>query len=460
VLHAAPFLTTGPGLIALTDSAPTSPSQPESRLAVLAVLAPLVGAATGLIAACFRLGLETADALRGQLIEWAHGNAAAGAAGLVGACALACAVAAWMVRQFAPQASGSGIPQVEAVLHGEVPPAPYALVAVKFVGGILAIGAGLALGREGPSVQMGAGVATFVGRLFRRGLADSRVLIAAGAGAGLATAFNAPMAGAVFVLEELVQRYEPRIAIAALGASVTAIVAARQILGNTHDFHVVALTYPSLSVQVLFLGLGAVMGLLAVGYNVTLLGALALTDRLKRIPVELRAGAIGAAVGGLAWFHSTLVGGGDVITQQILEGSAVVAAVPLAFAVRFVLGAASYAAMTPGGLFAPLLALGAQAGLLVGVACQIALPGYGIQPEGFALVGMAAFFAGIVRSPITGIILVTEMSGNVTLLLPMVAACFAAMLVPALLRNMPIYEALRDRSARAEQAAASGKVAE
>jgi H+/Cl- antiporter ClcA len=108
----------------------------------------------------------------------------------------------------------------------------------QFVGGLLAIGAGLALGREGPSVQMGASSAHLVGKLFRRSWPDCRVLVAAGAGAGLATAFNAPIAGAVFVLEELVQRFEHRIAIAALGASATAIGIARVLIGDAPDFHV------------------------------------------------------------------------------------------------------------------------------------------------------------------------------------------------------------------------------
>ena len=137
--------------------------------------------------------------------------------------AVAPAIAAWLVRRFSPYASGSGIPHVEAALAQEVPPAPIGLVPVKFFGGILAIGSGLALGREGPSVQIGAGIAVFTARLFRLDWADCRVLLAAGAGAGLATAFNAPIAGAVFVLEELVRRFEHRIAIAALAASATAI---------------------------------------------------------------------------------------------------------------------------------------------------------------------------------------------------------------------------------------------
>jgi CIC family chloride channel protein len=133
----------------------------------------------------------------------------------------------------------------------------------------------------------------------------------------------------------------------------------------------------------------------------------------------------------------------------MLLGGVAIATVPAAFAVRFGLGAVSYAAATPGGLFAPLLTLGAQVGVIFAWICAQVLPGFDIQPEGFALVGMAAFFTGVVRSPITGIILVTEMTANVTLLLPMIGACFIAMLVPTLLSDAPIYDALRERTARA-----------
>jgi CIC family chloride channel protein len=119
------------------------------------------------------------------------------------------------------------------------------------------------------------------------------------------------------------------------------------------------------------------------------------------------------------------------------------------FSLRFGLGAVSYAAATPGGLFAPLLVLGAQLGLFFGLACHSAFSGLFIQPEAFAVVGMAAFFAGVVRAPLTGIVLVMEMTGNVSILLPMLGACFAAMLVTTLLRNPPIYDSLRARSSNA-----------
>jgi chloride channel protein, CIC family len=218
-------------------------SHNEGGLFALALLALVAGAVAGFVGAIFRLSLEQADRLRDALIGWAHGQEAAGFFLVLAACASATAVAGWLVNRYSPHAAGSGIPHVEAVVRGELPPAPFRLIPVKFFGGLLAIGAGLALGREGPTVQMGASLALLVGKIFRRSWPDCRVLIAAGAGAGLGTAFNAPIAGAVFVLEELVQRFERRIAIAALAASATGIGAARLLLGDAPDFDVSGLGY-------------------------------------------------------------------------------------------------------------------------------------------------------------------------------------------------------------------------
>ncbi|MFZ3215411.1 MAG: H(+)/Cl(-) exchange transporter ClcA [Candidatus Acidiferrales bacterium] len=427
------------------ERASETAGQMRSLLA-LALLAPIAGAAAGILGAIFRLALARADRLRDAFVVWTHGQNVAGFFLVVTVCASATAIAAWLVRRFSPDASGSGIPHVEAVLAGCAPQAPPVLIPVKFLGGLLAIGAGLALGREGPSVQMGASVAHLVGKIFKRNWPDCRVLLAAGAGAGLATAFNAPIAGAIFVLEELVRRFEPRIAIVALGASSTAIAVARLFLGDAPDFHVRALAFPGNGAKLLFFVLGGLSGLAAIAYNHAILGAIAAADRLRAWPVELRAALIGGAVGTLAWLAPGLVGGGDPITQRTLEGIGTLALIPLLFSLRFGLGAVSYAAATPGGLFAPLLVLGAQLGLFFGLACHSLFSGLHIQPEAFAVVGMAAFFAGVVRAPLTGIVLVTEMTGNVTMLLPMMGGCFAAMLVTTLLRNPPIYDSLSERT--------------
>jgi CIC family chloride channel protein len=419
----------------------------SNNLFVLALLAPIVGAVSGLLGAIFRLALAHADRVRNELVAWAHGRRTAGFLLFITLCASATAIAAWLVRRYSPRASGSGVPDVEAVLEGEqFDESPFRLIPVKFFGGVLAIGAGLALGREGPSIQMGASTAHLVGKTLRRSGADCRVLLAAGAGAGLATAFNAPIGGSIFVLEELVKRFEPRLAIVALGASSTAIVGARLFLGNAPDFHIQALAFPGSVTNPLFFVLGALAGLVAIAYNHAILGAIEATDRLRYWPVELRAALVGAAVGILAWIAPGLVGGGDPITQRTLTGAVTLALIPLFFLIRFGLGAVSYAAATPGGLFAPLLVLGAQLGLFFGFLCRFILPGLDVQPEAFAIVGMAAFFSGVVRAPLTGIVLVTEMTGNVTMLLPMLAACFAAMLVPTLLHNPPIYDSLRKRT--------------
>jgi CIC family chloride channel protein len=424
----------------------TAAANKRGNLVTLAFLSLIVGGMSGCVGALFRRSLEWADRARGLLIAWAHAEGSAGCVVVVFAAAAATALAAWLVRRFAPEAGGSGIPHVESVLSGEQPAASIALIPVKFIGGVLALGAGLALGREGPTVQMGASIAHLSGTIFRRDASDCRVLLAAGSGAGLAAAFNAPIAGAIFVLEELLRRFETRTAIAALGASAGAIAVARPVLGDLPDFQVSPQPFPGFGTVPAHLVLGIVVGLLGIAYSYTILGTLAVANRLSRWPVEIRALVIGAAVGAFAWFAPDLVGGGDAITQRALAGAGASSTIMLVFMLRFGLGAVSYAAGTPGGLFAPMLVLGAQAGLVYGTICMHWFPDVASSPVAFAVVAMAAFFAAVVRAPITGIVLAIEMTGSFTLLLPMLTACFTAMIVPTLLRCPPIYDSLRDRA--------------
>jgi CIC family chloride channel protein len=412
----------------------------------LALLSLFAGAVAGLVGAVFRLSLEQADRWRDALIAWAADEKLAGFLLVVGTCAGAAAVAAWLVRCFSPQAEGSGIPHVEAVIQAELQPAPFRLVPVKFFGGLLAIGSGLALGREGPSVQMGATIAYLMGKLFHRREDDCKALLAAGAGAGLATAFNSPIGGAVFVLEELVRRFDTRITIATLGASAGAIAVARVLLGDAPDFNVKPLPYPGFGTVPVHLALGLIVGCVGVVYNRAILRTVMIADRFQRLPVALRAGLIGALVGLLAYLAPGVVGGGDAITQQTLSGMVSATLVLGVFLLRFALGPLSYAAATPGGLFAPILVLGSQSGFLFGSLCEQWVPAMAAHQTGLAIVGMAAFFTAVVRAPVTGIILVIEMTASFTLLLPMLSACFAAMLVTNLLGNAPIYDSLRERT--------------
>jgi chloride channel protein, CIC family len=408
----------------------------------LALLSLLVGAVVGFVGALFRLALTRADGWRDALIYWAYGSDLAGLLVVAAACAAATGLAAWLVCRYSPHASGSGIPHVEAVLDQKLPPAPPSLIPVKFAGGLLAIGSGQALGREGPTVQMGASIAYLLGKTFRRSWPDCQALLAAGAGAGLATAFNAPIAGAVFVLEELVRRFDTRITIATFGASAGAILVGRVLLGNVPDFLVEPLPYAGFGTVTLHLVLGALAGALGVLYNRAILGALAAGVRLRRLPVEHRAALIGAVVGLLGWFRPSVIGGGEAITQHTLSAAEALPGLSLLFLFRFALGALSYGAGTPGGLFAPMLVLGAQSGVLFGMAFSSWFPDLAPSATALGVIGMAAFFTSVVRAPVTGIVLVTEMTASFTLLLPMLGACFAALVVAESLGSKPIYESL------------------
>ncbi len=423
--------------------------QERGSLFVLVVLAFGLGGAAGFLGAVFRLALKWSDQVRDSLIEWAHGRELVGFPLVIAVSAIGTGLAFRLVRKFAPEAKGSGIPNVEAALRDEEVSPPLLLIPVKFIGGVLAMGVGLALGREGPTVQMGACIGNWIGATFHRHRDDLKALLAAGAGAGLSTAFSAPLGGAVFVLEELVRRFDTRTTITTLCASGSAIAVARLLVGDESDFHVGPIPYAGIGTVPIFIFLGIVAGGLGMAYNHALLGALAAVDRLgRRWSAGLCATLIGATVGLLAWFGPGLVGGGDAIAQRTLTGVDGIAVVGWVFLVRFGLGPLSYAAGTPGGLFAPMLVLGAQSGLLLGAFFCRLFPALSEQPVAFAVVGMAAFFTAVVRAPLTGIVLVTEMTGCFTLLLPMLLACFAAMAVPTLLGNPPIYDSLRKPGAK------------
>jgi chloride channel protein, CIC family len=410
---------------------------------ILAIASLLVGAVAGLAGAIFRIGLQHLDLWRTELFLKAHALGWGGIVVVVAVTTLAAAAAAWMVRTIAPESTGSGIPYVERQLREGWIGNPIRIFFVKFFGGWLAIGSGLALGREGPTVQIGAVIGHLFGQAFRRNANDCRVLLAAGAGAGLATAFNAPIAGAVFVLEELVGSFDVPISIATLGTSAAAIGVARLMLGQAPDFSVPQLEHLDVGGLGSHLALGIVLGLLGVAYSRAILGGIALQARLNKIPIEWRAGAVGALVSLLGWFSPSLAGGGDNLTQQALSGNVMLGAVSLIFLIRFVLGPLSYSVGTPGGIFAPMLTIGSQAGLLLGWLWVHLFGSSTFLPQEFAIVGMAAFFTSVVRAPVTGIILVIELTGSFGLFLPMLAAAFAAMTVATILRQPPIYNSLR-----------------
>jgi CIC family chloride channel protein len=406
-----------------------------------------VGLLAGLVAVAFQQALAAADSLRIALAR----DGALSAAGIPAAVVFS-ALAVWagvaIVRRFAPETSGSGIPLVEAALHKNADLKWPRILWVKFMGGVLAIGGGLTLGREGPTVLMGAALGRALGGPIAASDERGRTLMAAGAGAGLAAAFNAPLAGTVFVLEEMRVLRTPRHAFAALLACVTADQVYRWLLGGAPQLGEIAVARPGVAMLLPLLALGALAGVLGAIFNRGLFATLDLFDRLRSGPTGRGGGLallVGAAVGAVGFFAPTWLGPGDGLIEQALRAPLEAAEASVVLAGRFLLTLASYSTGAAGGLFAPLLVLGAEAGVLMGRAVESLDPGSAVALTTFAIVGMGSLFAGSVRAPATGILLMIEMTGALPALVPLVYSAVAADLTARALGARPIYEALLER---------------
>jgi CIC family chloride channel protein len=407
--------------------------------------AAIVGLCAGVVAILFRALLAAANGLRNLLIDWAYTVPFFGWIFPMLFSAAGAAIAAMLVFRYAPEAGGSGIPHLKAVLHRLRDLTWGRILAVKMVSGVFAIGSGLALGREGPTVQMGGAVADGIAQRLNVTRQDRLTLTAAGAGAGLAAAFNAPLSGLVFVLEEMQRDFRPAVFGAAFVAAVTADVVARSVSGQLPVFNIPNYAMPPLSALPVFALLGIFAGLLGVAFNRGLLGTL---DAMAGIPQRWNLAVwsgVGAAAGLLAWFLPSAVGSGHELAETVLTNKTPLLAIPVLFVLRFGLTLASYGTGAAGGIFAPLLLLGALLGLGVGQLTQIFMPALAAEPGVFAVVGMAAYFTAIVRAPLTGILLISEMTGGYEQMLPLLAASFCAYGVTEYLRDMPIYEALLNR---------------
>jgi chloride channel protein, CIC family len=448
---------------AITGEAPPEPSSGElleilhrhEQRRRLYPRAVLVGAMAGLLAVSFQWTLAGVEALRHRMLLWTHQYPDWSWLVPMLLSAVGASVAISLVRDVAPEAAGSGIPHLKAVVMRLRSMAWKRILGVKFIGGVLAIGSGFGLGREGPTVQMGGAVGEAVSRWLKVTPRQRQTLITAGGGAGLAAAFNAPLAGLVFVLEEIQRDFSAHVFGAAFVAAVTADVVTRSLTTQLPVFHVPAYPTPPLATLPAFLALGLSAGVLGVAFNRALLGTLDLfaqwgawASRFGTWPGKLSLGVIGAAIGLLGWFLPSVVGSGNQLADMILEGGIGLASIPLWFALRFGLTMVSYGSGAPGGIFTPLLVLGALIGLGVGKLTYFLIPWAVDHPQGFAVVGMAAYFAAIVRTPLTGIVLIIEMTNSYQQMLALLVACFSAYLIAEALGDRPIYDSLLERDLR------------
>lgn len=405
----------------------------------------VVGVLAGAIAVAFRVALREAEALRSNLLDSAgRGWGTFFVVWVIAATTTGIAI--WLVRKYSPAAGGSGIPQLKAVLLHMRRLKPIPVIAVKFIGGVLTMGSGLALGREGPTIQMGGAAGKLVGRIFGMTRDERFILIAAGAGAGLSAAFNAPLAGLVFVLEEIQRAFHRRIFFATLLASAVADTISRLALGQDPVFHIPDYKIPELGLLPVFLLVGIFAGFFGAFFNSALIGSGDfLSKHLSRSKAWPLALCAGLGVAGAAMVSPELLGSGHHLTEEALGGLTLLGPLLGILVIRFCLTMVSYATGAPGGIFAPLLVLGSCSGLAVGLLVTpwypIGIPNLGI----FAIVGMAALFSATVQAPLTGIVLVVEMTGQNTLMLPLLVACLTAYIIPERLGARPIYHRLMDR---------------
>jgi chloride channel protein, CIC family len=425
---------------------PEPPADAMGGALLVCVTAMVAGVLIGFIGGAFRWCLQSADVWRVDLSDWARHLPGPGWLVPMVATA-ACATLAALIVRWMPLAAGSGIQHVEAVHRGEAAPPRLGLLPAKFVGGVLAIGSGLVLGREGPTVHMGAAIGAEAARRVRLPDADIRLLQTALGGAGLAVAFNAPIGGVLFTVEEVTKSFRLRTVLATVFATATAVAGSRLVTGNHPDFYVEPLAAPALYWLPLFVVFGLLTGCLGVLYNALVLGIADHVKALPRIPSVAKAAVIGALIGLVMFVHPLATGGGEALTQLLLGGHGMALFVIAGLlALRFIAGPLSYAAAVPGGLFAPLLAIGALWGVLFVGGFNTVWPGnHAALAVPMAIVGMAAFFGAIVRAPVTGIVIVVEMTATTSVTVAMLAATAAAVLAAELLGSPPIYDSLRKR---------------
>jgi CIC family chloride channel protein len=252
----------------------------------------------------------------------------------------------------------------------------------------------------------------------------------------------------VFVLEEAQRDFRPVVFGAAFLAAAVADIVARLALGQLPVFTVPSYPVPPLTALPIFAILGVAAGLFGVLFNWSLLRTLDGFARLHGRWSLAAVAVIGAVVGLAGWFAPLSVGGGHDLAEIALDGQIALTLIPAWFALRFALTMASYGTGAPGGIFAPLLVLGALLGLAIGEVAHALAPTVLPQPAIVAVVGMAAYFTAIVRAPLTGIVLILEMTGNYAQMLPLLVSCFCAYAVAEYLGNLPVYEALLERDLR------------
>lgn len=360
---------------------------------------------------------------------------------------------AWIVGRLVkwePMISGSGIPQVEGEVAGRLSQNWKRVLPAKFAGGFLCMLGGLSLGREGPSIQLGAMAGQGISRALGRSKREEKFLMTCGASAGLSAAFHAPLAGMMFAVEEIHKEFSIPILLPVMTASVTADYIASHILGLDPVFRFQITEYLPQNYYWMLILLGILVGISGVFYNWGMLKAQVLYWKLPFLKETGRLLIAFLTAGVLGLVMPSVLGSGSGLIVSLTQGEMVLGIVVLTLVVKFLFSAVSFGSGAPGGIFFPLLILGA---LLGAVFAMTGVEFFGLDPvyiNNFVLLGMTGFFTAIVRAPLTGIILLFEMSGSISQMLSLSIVAVTAYVVATLMHSEPIYDSLLKRILKAD----------
>jgi CIC family chloride channel protein len=414
--------------------------------AVFLALACLVGLGTGALGTLFHLLVAALLAWPGLLVDRFGSGPGVVVAAAVIAAGLAL-VSAMIVRRYAPEAAGSGVQEIEGTLAGLRPLRWRRVLPVKFVAGTLALSSGMVLGREGPTIHIGASIAGAVAEWGRLGKVERRGLIAAGAAAGLTAAFNAPLASVLFVIEETRRQfpYSFKTYVGVIVACVLSAVVTERIAGVGADLPISVQAMP-LWLLAGFAVLGVVIGGLGVLFNFMLLKGLDLAEAIHKRFHHGFAIAVGLVIGALLILLPEATQGDEHLVLKLIADRHTVMFLVGLVVLRLFTSVASYTSGVPGGIFAPILTLAAAVGLALGGIVGIFLPESEPVAVAFAVAAMGGLFTSSVRAPLVGVVLVLELTGAFEIVLPVLLTCGVAHLTAEWLGGRPIYSQLLERT--------------
>ena len=400
------------------------------------LLAILIGVFSGLMVVCFHITID--------MISWYSLGALSGKYryGRLISSSLGALVATILATRVFPAARGSGVNQTKAALYISDGHVPASTVIGKFAACSIAIGSGNSLGPEDPSLQMGAGVASLLGRLFALGRKNMRLIAPVGAAAGIAAAFNTPITGVLFVMEEVIAAWNAGVVGSTVLSAVSAVVVVRWFLGNEPLFRVPTFQFQHPSELIIYAGIGVAGGLLSAGF-IYLIEVL--RRRLERLPhrTELLQALVGGMCVGVAglWLPEVMGAGYDAI-DSALHGRFRWELLLILAGFKLLVTLVCFVTGIPGGMFAPTLFVGAMlGGGLGGLARHYwTLPTSPVSA--YVLVGMGTFFAGVFRAPMTSIFMVFETSASYVIILPVMVANTISYFISRSLHPTPFFTML------------------